>query len=111
MIAENYTPTVVNTTSGNPNIAVTAKLSGQVLTLQVVNISGSSQTPAISLTGYLPTSGNMQVTQLSGGRNDQNNAGNVNQVVPQRFSTSYALSGNVLTYTFPANSFTVLRLR
>ena len=111
MMAQNYVSTVVNTMSSNPAVTVTAKLSGSVMTLEVTNSSDQAQTPDIALTGYLPSSLTAQVTQLAGGRGQTNSANDVNQVVPQQTSQEVTLSGNVMRHTFPANSFTILRLQ
>jgi alpha-L-arabinofuranosidase len=113
MIAGDFMPTVVGSLSTNPDLTVTAKMNGAVMTLEVVNlnISGSAETPTISLVGFTPSTMTAQVTQLSGTPGDENDAGNVGFVTPQSSSASIALSENSFTYTFPPNSFTVLRLQ
>jgi alpha-L-arabinofuranosidase len=111
MIAGNFLPTVVGSTSTNPDVAVTARIEGPVLTLEVVNMSTSTQAPTISLTGFVPATTTMPVTQLSGNRTDQNDASSMSAVVPQQSSTTVTLNGSAFTYSFAPNSFTILRLQ
>ncbi|WP_249998547.1 RICIN domain-containing protein [Actinoplanes sp. M2I2] len=106
MIAESYLPTAVAATTSNPALHVTAKTDGTTLQLQVVNSGPAAQTPAISLNGFRPTAPTMRVTQLQGARGDRNDAANVTRVVPVS-----STPGTTLDWTFPANSFTVLRLQ
>ena len=110
MIAGNDVPAVVATTVTNPNIAVTAKRSGAVMTLEVVNMDGSAQAPTISFIGYMPATATVEFTQIGGNASDQNDATNVTMIQPQRGSARYTLIGNAFTYSFPPSSFTVLRL-
>jgi alpha-L-arabinofuranosidase len=110
MIAGNALPTAVSASSSNPNIGVTAKTDGTVLTLQVVNASGSAQTPTITLIGFTPQSGTMQVTQLAGDRGAENDASHVDAITPKSSSSTYTLSGHTLSYTFAPSSFTIMRL-
>jgi hypothetical protein len=110
MIAGNFFPTVVSSTSTNPNITVSAKMNGPVMTLEVVNMGASAESPKISLVGYTPIGSTMQVTQLGGNRSDQNDASNVTLIAPQQSSAGLTLTANTFTYSFPPNSFTILRL-
>ena len=111
MIASNYLPRVVNTVTTNPQLTVTASTDGTELVIQVVNASGSSQTPTIRLTGYTPATRTAQVTQLSGDRADQNDAANPTRVTPQSTTAGFTLAGGAFTYTFAPSSVTILRLR
>jgi hypothetical protein len=112
MIAANDMTTVVSSTSTNPDITVTARMNGQVMTLEVINMSASTQAPTISLVGnFTPATRTMQVSQLNGNRGDQNDASNVNLIAPKQVSVSYTLNGNSFSYPFPPNSFTILRLQ
>jgi hypothetical protein len=110
MIVQNYMPRVVSTTCTNPDMTVTAKTDGTTLTLEVVNLSPSSQTPTFDLIGYKPGSAMLEYTQISGNRGDQNDAGNVNFVTPKSGSASFMLNGNAFSFMFPPNSFTILKL-
>jgi hypothetical protein len=110
MIAADYLPTAIEATTANPSLSVTATTDGSALSVQVVNLSSAAQAPSINLAGYTPSTRTMRVTQLQGARTDQNNAGNVNQVRPTTATVGYTLNGSTFTYTFPPNSFTILRL-
>ncbi len=111
MIADNPMPLVVSSTSTNPDLTVTARMNGPMMTLEVVNLSASVQTPTISLVGYTPTTTTMQVSQLSGNRGDENVASNDDLVTPQHNSASFAANGGTFSYAFPPSSFTILRLQ
>jgi alpha-L-arabinofuranosidase len=111
MIADNPLSTVVNSTSSNPDLTVTAKTDGATLLLEVVNRSDSAQAPTIDLVGYTPASSTIEVTSLSGNRGDTNQAGNVNFTHPQHGTAPLNLNGKTFPYSFAANSFTVLKLQ
>jgi alpha-L-arabinofuranosidase len=111
MIADNPLSSVVNSTSSNPDLTVTAKTDGVSLLLEVVNASGSAQTPTITLVGYRPASGTVQVTSLAGNRGDSNEAANVTLVRPQQTSAPLQMNGATFRPSFAANSFTLLRLQ
>jgi hypothetical protein len=94
MIADNYLPTSVAATTGNPALTVTATTDGTALQLQVVNSGPAAQTPALSLTGFTPTAPTMRVTTLGQGG------------APVTTTT-----GTTGSWTFPPRSFTVIRLQ
>ena len=71
----------------------------------------AAQAPLISLVGYTPMSSTAQVTQLTGRLGDENAASNVNLITPQQSSTLLAVSSGTFAYSFPANSFTIVRLQ
>jgi hypothetical protein len=111
MIADNALPRVVNSSSSNPALTVTAKTDGVSLLLEVVNASSTAQTPTITLIGFAPTSGTMKVTTLSGNRGDSNEARDVQLIRPQPTSAPLKMNGRAFSCSFPANSFTLLRLQ
>jgi alpha-L-arabinofuranosidase len=110
MFADGNLGTVVHAETNNPWLAVSAQFNGSRLILNVTNESSTAQSPTIALTGFTPTTQTAQTTSLSGARTDQNNASNVNQVVPENGTTAYSLTANALTLTFAANSVTVVTL-
>jgi alpha-L-arabinofuranosidase len=110
MIAGDELPTVVSSTCSNPDFTVTARTDGNVLALEVINMSASAQAPLISLVGYTPVSNTAQVTQLTGSLGDENAASDVNLITPQQSSTLLAVNSGTFAYSFPANSFTIVRL-
>ncbi|KAH8890539.1 glycoside hydrolase [Thozetella sp. PMI_491] len=111
MISEDYLPTAVEATTSNPALQVAAFTDGSSLSLHVVNMFDAAQTTPVSLMGYSPSSGTMTVTMIRGSRGDVNDASNPTRITPSSTTSNVGFSGGSFTYTFPGNSFTILRLK
>ncbi len=112
MKAKSWLPDVVRAdiTGGNALVNATALASadGEQLSIDVVNATGESLTYTVRLDGFRADTA--AVTTLDGRPNGVNTAGNPHNVVPHD-STVHIAGGTTLTHTFPANSYTSLRLR
>jgi hypothetical protein len=114
MLARHYLPQCVRVEVHCPGEAldVTAKLGqkGKVLQLQVVNLDDRPVKTTIDLGGFSPAGGSMRVSDLSGRLQDENSADNPRQIVPRERTLPHGIRDRRLEYTFPAYSFTILRL-
>ncbi|MCS7475632.1 RICIN domain-containing protein [Umezawaea endophytica] len=112
MKADSWLPDVVRAdlTGGDALVNATALASadGRQLSIDVVNATGVPLTYTVRLDGFRADTA--AVTTLDGRPNGVNTAGNPDNVVPHD-STARLTGGTTLTYTFPANSYTSLRLR
>ena len=115
MISSNYQPYAVQVNTsmsiGEMSIAAAKSADGTTLVLQVVNMSNSSKTVPVTLSGFTPAQPALQVTLLTGSLNAVNTASNPNAVVPAQSSWTHNISGGTFTYTFYPNSFTILKLQ
>ncbi|WP_170155729.1 RICIN domain-containing protein [Umezawaea tangerina] len=112
MKAASWQPGVARTdvTGGDGLFNVTALVSadGNGLSVDVVNATAEPLTYTLRLDGFRADTA--AVSTLDGRPNAVNTAGNPENVVPHD-STAQLTGGTALTYTFPANSYTSLRLR
>jgi alpha-L-arabinofuranosidase len=81
--------------------------SGDVI-LKVVNAASDPQPMQLRFRGFMPSPA-ATVTVLTGGPLDENTFDQPAKVVP--ITTSLAIAGPSVTYTFPAHSLTILRLK
>jgi alpha-L-arabinofuranosidase len=115
MISRNYLPNCVRVEATSPDGAldVTAKRSqdAAVVTLQVVNTEKRPVSATIQLKGFLPKRDSAWVSVLSGALDDVNTPEAPERFVPRESEWKHGCSseGN-FQYTFPAYSFTILRL-
>jgi hypothetical protein len=91
---------------------VTAKRSadGKRLQLQVVNVGARPVEARVRVDGFKPGKAVARVVELSGRLDAVNTAGGPRRVVPQNKEWRHGLAEGEGRYTFPAHSFTVLRL-
>lgn len=113
MVSRNYEPLELkcDVQSAGGDVDVSAKCSEDktVLTLQVVN-SGSNAAPAsIRLEGFVPSKPVANVTELAGPLKAFNTADAPARIKPQQREWRHELKDGAAFYTFPADSFTVLR--
>jgi len=114
VVARNYQPKLVGCeVSGQKgNLDANAKLSedGKTLVLQVVNPTDTAVTVRIRITGFTPIKPEAQATDLSGPLDAINLAGKTDAIVPRQNAWERQINNGSTIRTFPACSFTVLRL-
>jgi alpha-L-arabinofuranosidase len=113
MISLSYQPVGVQVqVEGAEKLTVTAARSGdgKTLVLRVVNAGGAPVTADLSLTGFVLTKLTASVEELAGPMNAENTAAEPRRIIPRMSEWKHELRKNVGRYTFPAGSFTVLRL-
>ena len=114
MISRHYQPLLVTSEvhSDGDALDVTAKRSeeGQTLVLQVVNLSEQSTTTTLGLRGFSPHQTAAQIETLAGPLEVVNTAVHPELIKPARSTWEHRLTTGQTTYTFPGNSFTVIRL-
>ena len=117
MVQNHYMPHAVAATSSLPDsvLDVSAKKSadGKTLVLQVVNLGSKQPVRArIALEGFVPTLPTMWVTELHA---DDPSAGNTASeplaIVPVGSEVPHGIKNKGFSYTFGANSFTILKLK
>jgi hypothetical protein len=112
MLAQNYLPERVGCrVAGADELDANAKRSddGKTLVLQVVNPSAAPVTAAIKLAGFIPAKPMVQVQVLAGALDDHNTVRDPTRIRPVDTSWQPDFKDEKTAYTFPANSFTVLR--
>lgn len=115
MIARNALPRIVDAAvSDNPADAIDALArtsdDRRVLTLQVTNISDRPQPAVLRLAGFTP-SGAAEVTEITGPLDAVNTAADPRRVTPTQRTWAAEFHDGAASYTFPADSFTMLRWR
>lgn len=115
MLSGSYLPLCVDAEVSGPweGLNVTAKRSedGSVLQLQVVNYSGSDAPVDIDLGGFQPQQPAAAIEQLTGAPDAVNTAARPSAIVPAQGELPLVPGAGTVTYTFPAHSFTILRLQ
>jgi Alpha-L-arabinofuranosidase C-terminal domain len=112
MLAQNYLPERVGCrVTGADELDANAKRSddGKTLVLQVVNPSAAPVTATIKLEGFRPVKSVVQVEVLAGALDDYNTARDPTRIRPLDTDWQPDFKDGKAAYTFPANSFTVLR--
>jgi alpha-L-arabinofuranosidase len=114
MIARNYLPECVQADVQSPGNAldVTAKRSGdgKIVQLQVVNVDTRPVTSDIAIAGFSPQASTARVVEISGQLRDENTADDPQRIAPKMRTWQPEWKMGRTTYTFPAYSFTILRL-
>jgi alpha-L-arabinofuranosidase len=114
MVSRNYLSNLVKSETQSPNdiLDATAKKSddGKVLTLQVVNPGKAPLATAIHLEAFVSAKATARVTTLSGDWEDRNTPEQPDRVKPVESNWTHAFQNGKASYTFPANSFTTIRL-
>lgn len=112
MISRNYQPLVVKTESSDRDIDVSAMKSedGKTLVLQVVNMSEKEATLPLKVSGFVPAKPVAQVLTLEGPLDAYNTASAPEAIKPVETEWQHGLETGETAVTFPAHSFTVIRL-
>jgi hypothetical protein len=112
MVAQNWLPLTVPVESGDPDLDVTALVSGdrRVLQLNVVNLATARPvTATVNTPDFMPHAPTATVTTLSGPGGGVNTAEQPERVKPVVSTWTHELGGGAASYTFPPLSFTVIR--
>ncbi|HEV3078667.1 MAG TPA: alpha-L-arabinofuranosidase C-terminal domain-containing protein, partial [Gemmataceae bacterium] len=111
----NYLPECVQADVQSPGNAldVTAKRSGdgKIVQLQVVNVDTRPVTSDIAIAGFSPQASTARVVEISGQLRDENTADDPQRIAPKMRTWQPEWKMGRTTYTFPAYSFTILRLQ
>ncbi|MBO0698424.1 MAG: DUF1080 domain-containing protein [Zavarzinella sp.] len=114
MLARHYLPRVVRAEATSPGNAldVTAKVDekGTVLQLQVVNLDAKPVATALRVTGFVPGKEEAGVVELAGDLTAVNTAAEPRRVAPVERPWRHRFRDGAAEYTFPAHSFTIIRL-
>jgi alpha-L-arabinofuranosidase len=112
MISQNCQPLVVKAESPDSDIDVSATKSedGKNLVLQIVNLAVKPVTLPLKVSGFVPGISVAQVLTLEGALDACNTAGMPEAIKPVATKWKHGLKNGETTVTFPARSFTVIRL-
>ena len=112
MISRNYQPLEVAAESPTPEIDVSATRSedGKKLVLQVVNAGGDEVTLPLKISGLAPMISTAQILTLAGSLDACNTASTPEAIKPTWREWKSESQDGGITVTFPAHSFTVIRL-
>ncbi len=112
MISKNYEPLVVESKSPVADLDVSATKSedGKTLMLQVVNVGEKSLTLPLKISGFTPAKPVAQVLTLEGSLDASNTASSSVAIKPVASEWKHDMKGGETTMTFPAHSFTLIRL-
>jgi alpha-L-arabinofuranosidase len=112
MISRNYQPLVVKCESPVQNLDVSATRSedGKTLVLQVVNTGSAAATVPLKISDFVPAKPVAQVLTLEGALNANDTASAPDTIKPTTKQWNHGLKDGETTVTFPAYSFTVIRL-
>ena len=112
MISRNYQPIEVKTESLDRDIDVSATKSedGKTLVLQVVNVGAKPARLPLKISGFVPAKPVAQVLTLEGPLDACNTADNTEAIKPVKTQWKHGLKDGETSVTFPAHSFTIIRL-
>ena len=112
MISRNYQPLEVKAECVDHDIDVSATKSGdgKTLVLQVVNVGGNAATLPLKISGYTPSQSVAQVLTLEGPLDASNTASAPETIKTTSREWKHRLKEGETMITFPAHSFTVIRL-
>lgn len=112
LLAQHRLPEVVaSEVGGGLSVTALCDTNRHRLHLQVVNAAAKSVTAVLALEGFVPKSALAEVDCLQGPLEAVNTAAQPQRVLPQRSHWRHGLDAGSAEYTFPAHSFTLLRLR
>ena len=112
MISQNYQPLHVKSeVSGSDSLDLSAKRSqnGDVLVLQVVNVSDQPVPARIRLHGFAPQKTTALVEELAGLLHTRNTAAQPNLLTPRRTDWPHRFANGMASKIFEPHSFTVVR--
>ncbi len=112
MISKNYQPLVVKCGSLTPNLDVCATKSedGKTLVLQVINAGDTVAILPLNISGFTPRKTIAQVEVLAGLPNAKNTAEATEVIKPISSIWKHGLSAGITTSSFPAHSFSLIKL-
>jgi len=112
MISRNYEPLVVESESSAPDLDVSTTKSedGKTLVLQVVNAGENPLTVPLKISGFIPETSAAKVLTLAGALDAHNTARATEAIKVVATEWKHGLKNGETTVTFPAHSFTVIRL-
>ena len=114
MISQNYQPLLVESSvhERGQNLKVSAQRSqdGKTLVLQIVNISDQPIPAAIHLGGFTPANPTARIEQLAGSLDAFNTAQEPDLIKPVVIPWRHGFEQGDAHYSFPAHSFTVIRI-
>lgn len=112
MMSRNSEPLVVKSESLAPNVDVSATKSqdGKTLVLQVVNVGDETMTLPLKIFGFVPVRPVAQRLTLEAPLDARNTASMSGAIKPVLTEWKHCLENGATTVTFPARSFTVIRL-
>jgi len=112
MSSRNYEPLEVKSQTEIRDLDVSATKSGdgKTLVLQIVNVGEKAATVPLTISGFVPATPLAQVLTLQGSLNAQNSAMAPGAIKPVATEWKHGLENGKTTVTFPAHSFTVIRL-
>jgi alpha-L-arabinofuranosidase len=114
MISQNYQPLLVESSvhERGQNLKVSAQRSqdGKTLVLQIVNISDQPIPAAIHLGGFTPANPTARIEQLAGSLDAVNTAQEPDLIKPVVIPWRHGFEQGDAHYSFPAHSFTVIRI-
>lgn len=107
MAAKNHEPLrVESSVEGDLDVTATRSEKGDELVLHVVNTKGDAVVTSVNLSSF-SGKGLVKVYTLAGHPKDENTPEHPTAISTKE--TTIPRSGNTLSYTFPANSYTILR--
>lgn len=113
MISRNYQPLLVASDVQNSgktlDVSATRSDDGRTLVLQVVNVSDSPTTASLNLAGFVPRHSTANVQSMAGSLEARNTAAAPDSIRPVASKWKHGVQSGRTTYTFPANSFTVIQ--
>lgn len=115
MLSRHWLPLCVRAevTGGEGALDVTAKRSedGRTLQLQVVNYGNADISATVGLKGFRPTKPEASAEVLTGAPEAVNSATQPDVVKPRREQVKVEVGADSFVHSFPAHSFTILRLQ
>jgi hypothetical protein len=116
MKAKHYLPLAINVTvSGRESVTfsvtATKSVDGTMIALHVVNSIDVFRTYAFHLIGFDPQRPTAHVETLAGHQSATNSSVTPFALVPSEADVTYNRVGNIITLTFPPNSFAIVRLQ
>ena len=113
MISRNYQPLLVKSQVQSPGDVLDASVirseDNKTLVLQVVNVSEQPTTATINLAGFIPSLSVAKVETLAGSLDARNTADQPQIIKPSSIEWKHGLKDGGTTYTFSANSFTIIK--
>jgi len=116
MKSNNYLPLAIQANvSGREgvtfDVTATKSADGRTIALHVVNTIDVPRTYSINLNGFNPLQKTAHLTTLTGAPGSQNSSTNPHAIVSSQADVPYDRVGNIITFTFAPNSYTILRLQ
>lgn len=91
------------------DVTATADTSGKTVQLQVVNLEGKPRSTQIQIDGFNAANASARVLTLSGALGEANEPGVPPKIQPVESQWQHGLQNGKTSYTFPPNSYTIIR--